>query len=804
MNCLIKSLGTLTPAAIALAGASFVSADPSSADYQNVPSTYSGNFSWLNSGAWTPSLVPNGPGVSVHLIKNAGGDRNVEMSNSTTVTIGTLYETNDGTSTGRNRVRRGQLVFDSGDAGEPARIFKLGTSAKWLPTDEFGTNDARLEFRMDQSGNFVRMDSDLLIHVDAPGVEQGGQVRFRGSLEGTGSLIIDGPGEVRFRGDGEGSFNASTKKYSGQYDYTYTGQTIINEGLLRLRMSDLIGTSAIFVSDGGQLRLDARGNLGPGVANYVNSLGQPWLSTNPASGVGRPLEFFYELGGPDTVITLNGFGRDPGDPRLGGPKGALRMQGQGTREDIGWVQNNIYIDDIAAIHARHEVADPNDPTTYPDITERGSILHLTGNISGGDLVKSGRGFLHLHNTNSYGDTIVQNGDIIVEETGSLGTGALEFTYTYPGDEINTDKVRTVRMLNTAQTVSRLSGGVEGDGSINLHLAQGHTFTVNQASNSEFAGVIEGAGGLVKTGDGELVLSRTSTSTGGTTVAGGTLMVRGQLDTDSTVDVQAGGTLAGNGRVGHVRGDGVVRPDSGFNPARLTASSLDGSEGMNFEFLINGASPDLTSPFGSINSVLDLTSGFTEALTSGSNIDLIFSSSMTITEDTAVTGGFLTSGNHLADISGATIRGYQNGELLNFDFAADTILSGDRYLTRFTAMVGSIPMLLGDFDNNGLVGSGDLALVLSYWGTEVADGQSPDGFDVWVNTMGVTGPLIGSDELALVLSNWGNMAEILASMDHISAVTGLSETQVISLIPEPASLTLLGLGMLGLLSRRRAA
>lgn len=99
------------------------------------------------------------------------------------------------------------------------------------------------------------------------------------------------------------------------------------------------------------------------------------------------------------------------------------------------------------------------------------------------------------------------------------------------------------------------------------------------------------------------------------------------------------------------------------------------------------------------------------------------------------------------------------------------------------------LLVGDFDSSGAVGSGDLALVLSYWGMTVADGQAP-GLD-WANPQGVTASNIGSDELALVLSNWGNTLAIEGALYDISSVTGLSQDEVWALVPEPGSLALLG-------------
>lgn len=116
------------------------------------------------------------------------------------------------------------------------------------------------------------------------------------------------------------------------------------------------------------------------------------------------------------------------------------------------------------------------------------------------------------------------------------------------------------------------------------------------------------------------------------------------------------------------------------------------------------------------------------------------------------------------------------ELFAFD---DVTLTGDLIASE---------VLAGDYDDNGLVGSGDLGLVLTFWGALVADGEAPDSS--WINSDSVVGPNIGSDELALVLSNWGNTAAISAALAEITAVTGLSEAQVYSMVPEPATMALL--------------
>jgi autotransporter-associated beta strand protein len=86
-------------------------------------------------------------------------------------------------------------------------------------------------------------------------------------------------------------------------------------------------------------------------------------------------------------------------------------------------------------------------------------------------------------------------------------------------------------------------GADGTGNTN------RTINVNNTALTTISGVISDAGlgcGIIKIGSRTLVLSATNTYTGPTTVSNGTLLVNGQIDTN-TVTV-AGGTLGGSGTV----------------------------------------------------------------------------------------------------------------------------------------------------------------------------------------------------------------------------------------------------------------
>lgn len=479
----------------ALLGILLATTSPLGAELITARDTGGDSFRWDNEDSWSPSVIPDGVGVAVRVDKDEGEDRNINLGpsgNTGGFTLTRFFSTIEVEF--RNRVRRGSLRFEA-PAGGDAEIHVDGSGG------------GRLEFRMDESAAqavFLASDLHTYVAADHPDTE----LRFRGNLSGPGGLHLHGLGEVRFR-------VSDLTPGSALEPYTYTGPTVINRGVLRLRQADLTGTPSIMVRPGGQLRLDAR--LG----------GEP---------DGLPMNVAYTLGGGP--ITLAGMGRDDANPNLGGPTGALRQQGRGTQADIATLNNEIILAEDAAIHTNSEV------------DAGGSVLRLTGPIRGpGMLFKTGGGTLELSGENTSGGLLVENGTVEILAPGALQNIPLIFRSRSDTRTLVTRHDHTVTMLDGTAPDPDLGEA----NTLFLRLGDGTTFTVDvpfalqgdDEADMRFQGEISGAADFVKTGPGSLRFTRfAKTLTGATTIAEGVLELSASsaLAQSSRVSVESGGQL----------------------------------------------------------------------------------------------------------------------------------------------------------------------------------------------------------------------------------------------------------------------
>jgi len=184
-----------------------------------------------------------------------------------------------------------------------------------------------------------------------------------------------------------------------------------------------------------------------------------------------------------------------------------------------------------------------------------------GAITGtGALIKSGAGALTLSGTNTYaGGTTVSGGILRAGVAGAL-----------VGNTAYTVNNGTLDLNNFSLTMSSLSGtgGQVALGSGNL--------TVDQATNTGYAGAITGTGALIKSGAGALTLSGTNTYAGGTTINAGSIIVA----VDANLGDAAGSLIfaaATGPNTGATTGVGAsMRTTASFSSARnITLNSFGG-------------------------------------------------------------------------------------------------------------------------------------------------------------------------------------------------------------------------------------
>lgn len=300
----------------------------------------------------------------------------------------------------------------------------------------------------------------------------------------------------------------------------------------------------------------------------------------------------------------------------------------------------------------------NAPLTYSSSADQ----ILSGNITGtgtSRLIKdtSDSSILTLSGTNTYnGGTTVSAGTLVFRNTAAK-PGAN--THAFAAGTTLGLGVGGAGFFSATDITNAFAGNMVGNLS-NVTVSTTTNIGID-TTNGDFTYADDIVGdptrGLTKLGENTLVLSGNNTYTGATTVSGGTLIVNGSLAGASVV---VDTTLGGSGVMGNATLSGSGSVDPGSSPGILTASNVDPSGGLdfNFEFTAANTLPDWGNPTASINDVLRLTSAtpFTSALTSTNVISLYLGVTELEVGD-VFTGGFYTDNDadFLSMISGATFQ-----------------------------------------------------------------------------------------------------------------------------------------------------
>jgi autotransporter-associated beta strand protein len=249
----------------------------------------------------------------------------------------------------------------------------------------------------------------------------------------------------------------------------------------------------------------------------------------------------------------------------------------------------------------------------------GNSLTLSGNISGVGYFTRGRasgtgGTIELSGSNTFsGGLFLQGGTLAVGSSNALGTGVLtidpgpnnaamlQSATPLAGPNALTNVVAYIVTNTLMQATVSGTNDLELAGPFSITNTAGSVvaLTNNNTGATILSGVISGPGvGLLTTGSGTLTVRGNNTYSGGTTVAGGKLLVNNSTGSGTgsgAVTVNSGATLGGTGTIAGlvtVNSGATLSPGAPIGTLTLTvAPNLAGTTAMD---LNKAAGPILTS------------------------------------------------------------------------------------------------------------------------------------------------------------------------------------------------------------------
>jgi fibronectin-binding autotransporter adhesin len=608
-SLVISNGGTVSDGGIATQV--FIGANGSSSN-NSVLVTGAGSL-WTNRG----ELYVGGSGSGNSLVISNGGTVAFSSgyigstpNNSALVTgAGSLW-TNSSTLT----VRGGTLTVSDGGtlAASAISIAANAGSSGTLNIGRFGTNDT--------AGT-----------INAPTIVFGGgtgAINFNQSDATTISFAISGNGAVKQLGAGTTVLTGSN---------SYTGGTLISTGTLALGSANRLADAGAVTVNGGTLDL----------GGFSETVGAVTL-TSGSIGNGSLIGSSYDLhsGNVSALLAGNGALTKTGtgtvtltcDNIYSGTTtirgGALQVGNGGTSGTLGSgaVSNNASL-----------------------IVKRSDAVNLSNVISGtGGFTQAGTGTTFLEGNNSYtGGTLISAGTLALGSANRLAdTGAIMvnggvfdlggFSETVGIVTITSGTITngTLTGSSYAMQSGSVSASLEGDGDLTktgtgtvtltgdnsysgtttisggvLQVGNGGTsgtlgrfavinnasLIVNRSDAVSIANIISGTGSFTMAGSGTTILTGSNTYTGTTTISAGTLLANNTARSalgSSTVTVQSGGTLGGNGSIAGpvtIASGGKLTPGSGGAGALSLSNGLTLQSGATTTFLINSA-----ASFTSIN------------------------------------------------------------------------------------------------------------------------------------------------------------------------------------------------------------
>lgn len=374
----------------------------------------------------------------------------------------------------------------------------------------------------------VTLFDHYLVHVESGSFGTGASTGFQfGSGNGTGGLVNGGTFNLRKVGDGVLTL--------GDISSTFTGSTRIEvgEGALRVTSPGSLGAAAVTArfGQGAALEIATAGWSPTAVLDQMAGSFERWAVDGARSGTvnlpsGVHLQIMQNQTGTQT-INLNGGSIMGYMPRDWDHVAVITQMGSGLTINL---TANSYLGQPFVSSSNgvwdyrfYDLGKQNTMGTDVNINDqfyRGSYLQIDGAITGAfDLTKTGKDMILLNGANTYNNTIVEDGILQIGRVNGLPVaGALTLKTSTAMFDLN----------GNDQEIAALTGPA---GSINNGRFDYNTLTVNQATDTTFAGTVDGNVTLLKKGAGTLALSPVAAN--GSTLTGngylgGTILEAGRL------------------------------------------------------------------------------------------------------------------------------------------------------------------------------------------------------------------------------------------------------------------------------------
>ncbi|AWH88259.1 autotransporter-associated beta strand repeat-containing protein [Limnobaculum parvum] len=611
-----------------------------------------GNLSITGGGIFDGAISGNVGNITL-----AGGTLLLTGNNSytgdTNINSGSILQVGNGGATGDyagNIVNNGQVIFNRNNASAYAGI--LSGSGNLLQN---GSGALTLSgVNTYQGGSTINAGTLVATQGSALGtgiVDNNATLQLDFATNSTLSNILNGNGSLVKTGVGVATLDSVNSTQ---------GDMAVNQGTLSFVQNGLFNASSLTTADGattslaGESTLSLSGALTQNNSSVLNvgvGTGQTAINADTASLGGTLNITDFNANVPNnasaltstefTVIhTTNGITNDFTTVDLGGAESDvdyLTLAGRvvnGVDYNVGfhltWLAGTTLGNGIFTL------GDASDLFNV-DVVLADQTGPFTSNWDGKTLTKEGMGTLQLSSVNTYtGSTLINGGTLQAGIANAFATSS----------NVMVGSGATLDLNDFNQQANNLSGG----GSISLGSA---VLTANNSADSDFDGVIDGAGSLIKTGTGTLTLNGINTYQGGSTISNGTLAISqggalgtGTVNNNATLALNFAGTsllhnvLSGSGSLVKTGSGNAILDSLGSTQGDIAVNQ--GTLAFAQEGLFNASS--LTTADGATTSLagvstLNLSGALTQNSSSVLNVG-VGSGQTAINADTASLGGTL--------------------------------------------------------------------------------------------------------------------------------------------------------------------